>query len=173
MHGLSRFCLQVSRDITAWWSERLDGPHSLAREAVIGALARLQAAFPLLTMDFDPHPANTHLDLAATFRRQPGLAFDIFLHLQGDSLHLEVPSLAAFHVEYFPCDDPERLGMAIDDVRGLLAGEYRIVAYEVGNSLCEELQKPIEGGWPAPRHPLLAPESIVVTKQIIQNTLAG
>ena len=117
------------------------------RDAVIKSLRELQAAFPTLSMKLDEHP---RFDLLATFPRQPGLTFDISVEMEGDVLHLTVGQHLV--LELWTHNHPERITEAIDDVRGLLAGGYRVVLYRQGETVVgAELQTPtnweVVGAW--------------------------
>src|SRR5690348_9461639 len=100
------------------------------RDAAIRSLRELQAACPTISVKRDEHP---RFDLLATFRRQPGLSFVISVEMEGDVLRLTVGQHLV--LELWTHNYPERIAAAIDDVRGLLAGEYRVVLYRQGETV--------------------------------------
>lgn len=118
------------------------------RSSVLHGLQNLAAAFHL-RIQMDPRPP---FDLLAKFPHQPGLDFDMTVEMDMDELHLSVgPHLA---LEVWTHNHPERISEAIDDIRRLLTGEYRLVVYSHGETAVgTELQAPtsekweVVGGW--------------------------
>src|SRR5262245_2344359 len=86
------------------------------------------------------------LHAAATIPEQPGLRFAVSIDLQNlDELHLEA---GAFHVEWFPCGEPDVFGCFVDALVGLLAGDWRILEHVAGATPVKaELQRPLDAGW--------------------------
>lgn len=112
-------------------------------EPVKRELRKLQAAFPKLTMQIDAHPP---FDFLARFLRQPGLTFDIALEMDSDELHISVDQHLV--LELWTHNHPERIAAAIDDIRGLLTGEYRVVVYREGGTVVgTDLETPGSNGW--------------------------
>ena len=110
---------------------------------MIALLEEIRASFPTLRMELQlDHP---YLDLNMDARKQPGLAFDVNLNLQGDELHL---SAGSFWLEWFPCSDPEVVARYRDAVAGLLSGRYRILEHRVGDRAVKaDLQCPDGDSW--------------------------
>jgi hypothetical protein len=117
--------------------------HKESQAALVRALHELQATLPNLAMTVDNNPP---FDLLATFPRQAGLNFDITVEMDGDEVHLTVgPHLV---LELWTHDHPERIAEAIDDIRGLLDGTYRVVVYRQWETVVgTELQAPKAPGW--------------------------
>ncbi len=96
-----------------------------------------------LSLDVDTNPP---FDFLATFRRQAGLNFEVKVEMDGDELHLTVDGNLV--TEVWTEHHPEALAGAIDDIRGLLDGQYRVVVYSRDNSpVGTELQAPAAGDW--------------------------
>ena len=71
-------------------------------EKIVALFEEIRALFPTLRMELQlDHP---QLDLNMEARKQPGLAFDVNLNLQGDELHLSAGSL---WLEWFRSSDTE------------------------------------------------------------------
>jgi len=112
-------------------------------EPVIQSLRALQPAFPTIAMEIADHPP---FDFLATFPRQAGLTFNISVEMDADELHVSVDGHLV--LEVWTHNHPERIAEAIDDIRGLLAGEYRAVVYRARDSVVmTELQAPAASGW--------------------------
>ena len=110
---------------------------------MIRLFEEIRDAFPQLSMRLDQ--ASRDVDLNMDVPRQPGLAFDVNLNLQGDELHL---SAGAFWLEWFPCTQPIVVDAYRQAVRGLLSGAYRIREHYRGRRPFKaELQKPGVDGW--------------------------
>jgi hypothetical protein len=141
------------------------------QKTVLQSLQDLAAAFHL-TMQIDPHPL---FDLLAKLHRQPGLDFDITVEMEGDELHLSVgPHLA---LEVWTHNHPERISEAIENIRGLLTGQYRLVVYSHGETrIGTELQGAnsgeweVVGGWWGGAPPGTKREQLV--QEVLQNALA-
>jgi hypothetical protein len=113
------------------------------RAQIIALFEGIRAEFPTLQTQLQPEHA--HVDLNMDIRKQPGLAFDVNLNLQGDELHL---SAGSFWLEWFPCTDPAVTAQYRDAVTGLLSGRYRILEYFAWNrSVRAELQSPAGNSW--------------------------
>jgi len=113
------------------------------RPGVIRLFEEIRATFPGLKMELQLEPQN--VDLSLDVRKQPGLAFDLNLNLQGDELHL---GAGAFWLEWFPCTDPAIVARYREAVTGLLNGEYRILEHHIGNRVAKaQLQVPEGGDW--------------------------
>ena len=111
--------------------------------AMIRLFEGIRDAFPWLSMRLDREPAQ--VDLSMDIPRQPGLAFDVNLNLQGDELHL---SAGAFWLEWFPCTRPDVVDAYREAVHGLISGAYRIrEQYRGGKAFKAELQRPDRDGW--------------------------
>ena len=114
------------------------------RQRVIAQFKSIQAAFPHLTMTLDTEPGN--VDVALEIPNQSGLAFDVFVNLQGDELHLNAG--ASFWLEWFPCTDAGVETDFVESVRGLLYGRFRIVEHHRGGKAFKAvLQRPTDRGW--------------------------
>lgn len=115
------------------------------RGRVIELFRSVQQSFPNLTMTLHTNPDK--FDAALEIPRQPGLAFNIFLNLQDDELHLEAGE--SFLLEWFPCTDAGVEADYFATVRGLITGEFRIVEYHGGGEAYRAvLQRPkMGGGW--------------------------
>jgi len=110
---------------------------SVDRKQILTLLEEMRAKFPHLQMDL--------VDLSMDIFRQHGLPFDVRLNLQGDELHLNAGS---FWLEWFPCTDPEIVGLYRDAVIGLLSGKYRILQHYIGSlAVKAELQRPQDDDW--------------------------
>lgn len=114
------------------------GTGDLNRAIFLKLIEKLRKAFPSLEFRIDPGPANE--DASADIAKQVGLAFDVHLSLQGDELHLFAGS---FGCDWFPCSDSRVAENYFDAVRGLLAGEYRILETYIGKyPVCAKLERP-------------------------------
>jgi hypothetical protein len=110
---------------------------------MIRLFEQIRQAFPHLSMRLDQEHA--HVDLDMDIPRQPGLAFDVNVNLQGDELHL---SAGAFWLEWFPCTRPDVVHAYQEAVHGLLSGSYRIRELHRGSRpFRAELQTPDRDGW--------------------------
>jgi hypothetical protein len=114
------------------------------RQIAIDTFEKIRAAFPYLTMTIDLH--HPHVDINVDIKKQTGLDFDVNLNLQNiDELHL---SAGSFWVEWFPCDEPQKVEDYLSAVKGLLSGEYRIREHRRGDKVFKaELQRPVNTNW--------------------------
>jgi hypothetical protein len=121
-----------------WWKK-----YERAEEDVTQLFRRIQSEFPELKMDLDLNPG--YIDLEMHLPQQPGLAFNVNLNLQGDSLHLVA---GGFWCEWFSCTKETVVNRYYDAVTGLLSGQNRIIEYYQNNNLYKaKLQTPIGDGW--------------------------
>jgi len=91
--------------------------------------------------------------------------------MEGDVLHLTVGQHLV--LELWTHNYPERIAAAIDDVRGLLAGEYRVVLCRQGETVVgAELQTPtnweVVGAWWKFNQAVELPRQQLAT-QVLQN----
>jgi hypothetical protein len=111
--------------------------------AIVGRFERLRQSFPTLDIALDvSHPeVSVMLDVIP----QPGIAFGMSGWLDGDELHLKA---GHFHLEWFPCTEPEVAERYFDALEGLLQGRLRIVErYVGGTAVSARLQAPDKAGW--------------------------
>lgn len=117
------------------------------RRAARAVFARIQDAFPDLRFEIDDPSKNDPVDIDVRVPNQPGLNFDIWMCLQNqDELHLAIGE--RLWIEWFPCDQPERLEDFYETVCSLLAGRWRIVENLRGNRVVSAwIQRPDHAGW--------------------------
>lgn len=113
------------------------------RAAIIALFEDVRAGFPKLMMALELDAPN--VDLNMDVQKQPGLAFDVNLNLQGDELHLLAGS---FWLEWFPCTDVEVMAKYREAVTGLLSGDFRILEHRIGEwAVKAQLQRPVSDQW--------------------------
>lgn len=109
-------------------------------------LDEIAAAFPQLRCRINRVPQN--VDFYAEFPEQPGLAFRVAVHLDGDVVGLHAGE--AYHQDFFPIS-AELLKKIGAYICGLISGEYRIVEYRGQDSRAyrADLQQRTGLGWKA------------------------
>jgi len=116
----------------------------IERKIAIDVFNRIRNSFPNLNITLNPE--DPHVEISMDIPSQHGLKFSVNLNLQNnDELHLNA---GALWVEWFPCNQPEKVEKYFESVCGLLSGNYRIVEYRVhGKAIKALLQKPIGTEW--------------------------
>jgi hypothetical protein len=103
----------------------------------------IQNEFPKMRMilDFEAKYVELSLDIP----KQEGLDFDINLNLQTDELHISTTFLWA---QTFPITSQEVRDYFLEDVIGLIKGEYRVKQFLRNGEVCKSiLQKPENSEW--------------------------
>jgi len=111
-----------------------------------------EAAFRRVALEFSQLKSELneghqrHFDLTLSFCRQPGLAFDVTASLQEGELCLNVGE--SHFMGWFPDGDPLIAEEFVETLRGVLAGEVRLVEHlRSGHPVKGELQREVSGSW--------------------------
>jgi hypothetical protein len=114
------------------------------RQRIIALFRSIQESFSNLSMIVDTGPGN--FDVSLAIPKQSGLAFDVFVNLQGDELHLQAGKY--FWLEWFPCTEARVEADFFESLRGLLLGQLRVVEYHSrGKAFKAVLQRRVGGAW--------------------------
>jgi hypothetical protein len=108
------------------------------------AFAAIRNAAPHLSVGDKPTWARAD-DIAVTFPRQTGLAFDVCCYLSDDILNLTAHN---FWGEWFPCNHSDVERRFVESVTSLLRGEWRLVEARRGDRVIwTKLERPEGTKW--------------------------